>query len=176
MSKWNILEKIWKHNKCSLIENGDSWDIHYEFNLLSGETKYLVFSFGNTEYIHPTTREIRILDLGNQITNVEISTYTQPTIGTLGNDISNKVFNSNINEEDNFDFIMYDETSTVTDDGIKLPYSATLSVDKKSVAGEFIERAYVAPVDGYIVLKFVNNGSGEVGVEYNAGGHRIKVD
>lgn len=67
MSQWNVLEEMWKHSKSKLIDIKDSWDIHYEFNMLSGETKYLFFEFGETEVIHPTTREVVVIDVDNQI-------------------------------------------------------------------------------------------------------------
>lgn len=71
---------------------------------------------------------------------------------------------------------MYDETITVTDDGVRLPYSGTLGGDRKFVFRGFITRAYVAPISGYIALKFENKGSGEVTIQYNAGGHRFKLE
>jgi len=70
---------------------------------------------------------------------------------------------------------MYDETSTITTTGDRVPFSGSLKADKKSVATEFITREYKAPTNGNIVLKFENLGDSDIEVEYNSGGHRVKL-
>ncbi|MFW6282028.1 MAG: hypothetical protein ACOC1O_04465 [bacterium] len=180
MSQWNLLDRLWKASREYFLVVGDSWDISYNFNSEGGSKEnpninYLVFTFGEEEKIHPTYRKVNVIDLDNQIINLRISTLVNPTIDTLGNEVSENIVNSDFNRDNDFDFKFYDETSTLSDEGTKVPFSNTLRAERKSISTEFIDREYIAPINGIIAIKFANYGSGEVRIEYSSGGHRIKI-
>lgn len=180
MSQWNLLDELLKNSRESIVKNGDSWDIAYSFEMESGSesnptVNYLVFTFGANEEIHPTYRKLNVIDTGNRLINLKIETLVNPTIDTLGTDISSKIINSNFNIENSFNFSMFDETSTLTDEGTRVPFSNTVIADRRSAGAEFIEREYIAPREGVIALKFSNYGTGDIKVEYSSGGHRFKL-
>lgn len=157
--------------KTDSVENGNAWLISHDFVMDSGTTAYLIFR-STGRHIHATNRRVNVVDLGIRLINVKITTLKSPTIGTLGNDISSKIINANFNYADNIDLEMFDETSTVTNDGPEAPFSGTITADRRQAAAEFISDQYILEVDSYLALKFENLGQGQVRVEYNSNGYQ----
>lgn len=155
------------------IEQGYGWIASYEFELAAGATAYLAFETGNPD-IHARNRNVNVADLGNQIIDVKIETLANATIDTLGVDISENIINANLNLDNSIVLSMYDETTTVTSEGGKIPFSGTISGDRKQVGTSFISDEYVLKNNDFIVLKFVNNGSGNVRIEYNSNGYQYE--
>lgn len=158
-------------NPTDAIERGNGWVAHYEFSLTSGTTVYLVFETSD-KYIHVRNRSVNVVDLDNQIINVQTKTLTNATIDTLGNDISDKVINANFNLDNSIQIDMYDETTTLTDEGAKLPFSGTLRADRRQAALSFIQDEYILKRNNYLAIKFENLGDGDVRVEYTSNGYQ----
>lgn len=158
-------------NPTDAIERGNGWVAHYEFSLTAGATAYLAFETSD-KYIHARNRSINVVDLANQIIDVQVKTLTNATIDTLGNDISDNVINANLNLTNTIALNMYDEATTVTSDGSEVPFTGTITGDRKQVGATIIEDEYILKLNDIIVLKFINNGSGEVRIEYNSNGYQ----
>ena len=158
-------------NPTDAIERGNGWVARYEFELAAGATAYLAFET-NDKYIHARNRSVNVVDLDNQIINVQTKTLANATIDTLGNDISSNILNANLNLDNTIALSMYDETTTVTSDGNEVPFSGTIAGDRKQVGTAFISDEYILKLNDVIVLKFINNGSGSVRIEYNSNGYQ----
>jgi len=175
MSRWDkVTEFVDIQSEFRLI-NGDMWIVSYSFEIPANTTYYLIFEFGEDEEIHPTYRTIRASDLSNNIINLEMSTIINPPSYTLGTMIDKNIINSNFNKENSFNFHMYDETSSITDEGNRIVYESSLQADRKSSSISFIENEYIAPLGGIVALKFDNVGGGDIRLEYISGGHRRKL-
>ena len=178
MSQWDKLYDLWEFSKEKILKDGNSWDISYSFTMEAGNpnpVSYLFFTFGEDESIHPSYRKVNVIDTGNQPINLTVSTLVNPTGDVLGEDISDKIINSNLDISNTFNFNMYDETTTLTDEGTRVPFSSTIVSERKLASSDYIEREYIAPKGGTIAIKFENKGAGSVFIEYMAGGHRVKL-
>jgi len=150
--------------------------IQHEFDLLSGETKYLVLETADVD-IHATNRTVRVVDLSTQQIEVRVTTYVDATVTTLGNDISDKIVNANFNFDNSIILSMYDETSVVdVTNATKVPFSGTITGDKKSVATTFISNEYVLSRNAPLVIAFENLGQGDDRIEYNAAGYQCECE
>lgn len=153
------------------IEQGFGWVASYNFELAAGATAYLAFETSVPD-IHVRNRSVNVVDLANQVIDVKVETLANVTINTLGNDISSNIINANLNLNNSIVLSMYDETTTVTTDGDKIPFSGTIAGDRKQVGSTFISDEYILKNNDYLVLKFVNNGTGNVRIEYNSNGYQ----
>lgn len=153
------------------IWRGNGWVANYSFDLAAEETAYLVFE-ASDKYIHVRNRSINAVDLENNVIDVTIETLKNATIDALGNDISENIVNANLNENNSIELNAYDETTTITDEGNKVPFSGTIAGDKKRTSFSFIEDEYILKLNDYLVLKFENNGSGDVRIEYHSNGYQ----
>lgn len=173
-NKRDILDKhgnvIMVDNKATMIDLGLGWGIHYEFTVAAGDTVYLLFEASTN--IHPTNRRVVIIDTVNQAIDVDVSTYKGITIDSYGVDISEQVTNLNFNYTNNVGVTMYDETTEITTNGAKLPYSARVVADKKTATQLFIDGEYVLADNSAVALEFKNNGGGEVTIQYNSNGYQ----
>lgn len=155
------------------INKGLGWNIAYSFTLDKNETMYLAFET-NGSRIHATARKVRVIDLNNQPIYLEIVTLKNATVDVLGSDISDRIFNADLNlGTENIDLIMYDETTTIEDEGTEAPFSSTLRSERRTITEEYIENEYILRENGYRVLKFNNlSDNSEVKIEYNSTGYQ----
>ena len=160
-------------SRTDKIDRGLGWDIFYRFELLSGESGTLLLETGDID-IHANDRTVRAIDLENKIVNVRVTTITDFDVVETGNDISEKIVNSNFNFNDDIQLSFYDETSEISVNGMqKTPFSGTLKADRRLTESQFIEREYVLENNGYLAIQFENQGDGDVEIEYSASGYQI---
>lgn len=177
---WELVKKVYRERNLAItvlnhptdaIEKGNGWIVNYDFDLVAGATAYLAFETGD-KHIHVRSRSLNIVDLSNQVIVLRTETLAAATIDTLGTDISENVINANLNIADNIDVTMYDETTTVTAEGSRIPFTKTISGDRKQAGATVISDEYILELNGLIVLKFVNEGIGNVRIEYNSNGYQ----
>lgn len=159
-------------NSVDAIIDGRGWVANYSFNLASGSTAYLAFKTFDKK-IHARGRSVNVVDLGNKVINVSVETLVNATVNTLGSDISSNIINANLNLSNIIELEMYDETTTITSEGSKIPFSGTIAGDKKQTGTAFISDEYILKTNDVLVLKFVNNGSDSVRIEYNSNGYQV---
>ena len=159
------------------VTRGLGFYIYYEFDLPLDTTKYLVFIPGEVD-IHAQNRRVNIVDLDNQLINVKINTFADATVNTLGTDISEKIINADLNNDNGILLSFYDDTSDVDVSGaVRLPFSGTISGDRKSVASTYITNEYILERQEPLVVEFINNSTqGDVRVEYNSFGYQCECE
>lgn len=153
------------------IKKGLGYHVNYDFTLPAGETKYLVFKTLD-DFIHAFNRRVNAIDEDNAIIRLKVETLIGAEVDTLGNDISQNITNANLNYENNLNLKMYDETSTLISEGSRKPFSGTMAADRKRIAQDFISEEYILENESYLVLKFENEGNGELTVEYSSAGYQ----
>lgn len=158
---------------ADMIDKGQGWNIQYSFTLAGNSTAYLVFETFDSP-IHATSRRVKGIDIDNQIVDLRVTTLTNATVNVLGNDISNRVFNANLNKDSsNIDIKVYDETTTITDEGLDSPFSSRIKADRRMAGQQFIANEYVLKNNNYRVLKFENLNNGDIEVEYSSAGYQL---
>ena len=154
------------------INKGLGWNIAYQFQLNTGVTSYLAFETGE-ERIHASNRRVKVIGLDNQLIDVRVTTLKSAVVDILGNDITaTTVFNADLDNDNTINLTMYDETTTITDEGTEAPFSSRMRADRRSATGEFITDEYILRKNGIRVLKFENLGDGNVEIEYSSTGHQ----
>ncbi len=158
------------------VNKGLAWNIAYQFQLNTGETKYLAFETGD-DRIHATSRRVKVVGLDNQLVDVRVTTLKNATVDVLGNDItSTTVFNADLDNDNTINLTMYDETTTISDEGTEAPFSTRLRADRRSASQEFITDEYILRKNGIRVIKYENLGNGNVEIEYSSTGYQEKGD
>ena len=178
---WELVKKVYREPSLAItvldhsvdaIERDNGWVCNYLFDLISSETKYIAFMAGTDKFLHIRNRNINVVDLSSSIINVSTETLANAIVNTLGTEISDNIINANLNISGGIDLKMYDETTTITSEGNEVPFTGTIAGDKKQAATTFINDEYILKQDDVIVLKFVNNGTGDVRIEYNSNGYQ----
>jgi len=176
-----VIQRLWRNYKQQrsnsfYIYNGLGWNISYTFQLSTGETKYLAFETGE-DLIHATNRRTKFIALDNQLLDCRVTTLKNAIVDTLGTDISDiTIFNSDLNSDNGINLTMYDETTTISDEGTEAPFSSRIIADRRSSGQEFITDQYILKKNGIRVLKFENLGDGDVEVEYASTGYQEEGD
>ena len=154
------------------VNKGLGWNIAYQFELTSGSTAYMAFETQD-ERIHAANRRVKVIGLDNQLIDCRVTTLKNATVDTLGNDItSTTLFNADLNSDNGINFKVYDETTTITDEGTEAPFSNRLRADRRQASQDFITDEYILRENGVRVLKFENLGEGDVEVEYSSTGYQ----
>ena len=176
MSDWSLISRILDiyeltKNDRYYIHQGLGWNIQYNFDMIANSTTYLAFETGEPE-IHATSRRVKAIGLDNQLIDVRVTTLKNATIDVLGNNISNRVFNGDLNLNNSIELNMYDETTTIADEGTEAPFSSRMRADRRQAAQEFITNEYILRKNNFRVLKFENLGDGSVEIEYASSGYQ----
>ena len=158
------------------INRGLGWNIAYQFELISGSTAYMAFETQD-ERIHAANRRVKVIGLDNQLIDCRVTTLKNATVGTLGNDItSTTLFNADLNSDNGINLKVYDETTTIIDEGTEASFSSRLRADRRQADQDFIADEYILKQNGVRVLKFENLGDGNVEVEYSSTGYQEEGD
>ncbi len=174
---WVLFNELRKQRKIRwYVYNGLAWNIAYQFQLNTGVTAYLVFEAGE-ERIHATSRRVKVVGLDNQLVDVRVTTLKNATVDVLGNDITaTTVFNADLENDNTIDLSMYDEATTIVDEGLEAPFSSRIKADRRSANQEFITDEYILKRNNFRVLKFENLGDGNVEIEYSSTGYQEAGD
>jgi len=169
-----------EHRRERLIRNyinrGLGWNIAYQFELTSGSTAYMAFETQD-DRIHASGRRIKVIGLDNQLIDCRVTTLKNATVDTLGTDISDTtIFNADLNSDNGINLKMYDETTTITDEGAEAPFSSRIRADRRSANDEYITNEYILKQNDVRVLKFENIGDGNVEAEYSSTGYQEEGD
>ena len=154
------------------INRGLGWNIAYNFQLNSGVTSYLAFETQD-DRIHATQRNVQVVGLDNSLIDCEVTTLKNATVDTLGTDITDtSVFNADLNSDNGINLIMYNETTTISDEGTEAPFSNRIRADRRSEGSEYIANEYILRENAVRVLKFENKGDGNVQIYYSSTGYQ----
>jgi len=160
------------NSQVDLISRGLGWNIAYSFTVTGNSTVYLAFETGE-ERIHAVQRRVKVVNQSSQEVGCTVTTLKNATVDTLGADITDTtVFNADLNSDNGINLTMYDETTTISDEGTEAPFSNRIRADRRSATGEFITDEYILRKNGIRVLKFENLGDGNVEIEYSSTGHQ----
>jgi len=176
-----VMQRLWRNYKQQrsnryYIYNGLGWNIAYQFELTSGSTVYMAFETQD-DRIHAANRMVKVVGLDNQLIDCRVTTLKSATVDTLGNDItSTTLFNADLNSDNGINLKVYDETTTVSDEGTEAPFSSRLKADRRQTDQEFIADEYILKQNDVRVLKFENLGDGNVEVEYSSTGYQEEGD
>ena len=158
------------------VNKGLGWNIAYQFELTSGSTVYMAFETQN-ERIHAANRMVKVVGLDNQLIDCRVTTLKSATVDTLGSDITaTTLFNADLNSDNGINLKVYDETTTITDEGTEAPFSSRLRADRRQADQDFIADEYILKQNDVRVLKFENLGDGNVEVEYSSTGYQEEGD
>ena len=188
MSKWNELTELRDKfinliiGKNGLLYSGNTiqyyinnelgWNIAYSFTLTGNTTAYLAFETG-TERIHAIQRGVKVINNSSQEVGCTVTTLKNATIDTLGTDITDTtVFNADLNSDNGINLTMYDETTTVSDEGTEAPFSSIIIADRRSANQEFIANQYILRTNGFRILKFENLTNNDLIIEYSSTGYQ----
>jgi len=154
------------------INRGLGWNIAYRFELATATTAYLAFETGD-ERIHANARGVKVVGLDNSLIDCRISTLKNATVDALGNDITDtSVFNADLNSDNGINLTMYDETTTISDEGTEAPFSNRIRADRRAASDEYIVNEYILRENGVRVLKFENLGAGTIEIDYSSSGYQ----
>ena len=158
------------------INNGLGWNIAYSFTVAGNSTAYLAFETG-TKRIHAVQRKIKVVNESSQEVGCTVTTLKNATVDTLGTDISDTtIFNADLNSDNGINLTMYDETTTISDEGTEAPFSSTIIADRKSANQEFITNQYILRENGIRVLKFENITNNDLIIEYASTGYQEETE
>ena len=160
------------NSQVDLISRGLGWNIAYSFTVTGNSTVYLAFETGE-ERIHAVQRRVKVVNQSSQEVGCTVTTLKNATVDTLGADITDTtVFNADLNSDNGINLTMYDETTTISDEGTEAPFSSTIIADRRSASQDFIANQYILKTNGIRVLKFENITSNDLVVEYSSTGYQ----
>lgn len=148
------------------VHNGIGFATRVNKTMEGGTSQYALFKSDGKE-IHFISRRINIIDLSNQILDFEFLISENVTV--INNGIPVEIFQLKRNSNISNTLLAFDNPTGIDLTGsiFLSPFGNRVKTDRKSSIETSLALEYIMKEDTYYLIEFINNGIGDIKVEYD---------
>ena len=152
-----------------MAEEGYVYGAKKEFTVTAGQSIYLLGVTDATQEAHMQERVLNMVS--QQAIDIAIELYTDAVVSANGTLIPS--YNTNLNKENGSTFKVY-LTPTITDVGNKIDIFDFFVQTENKISSQIIALKYFTlKQNNNHILKFTNNGAGDVTIDYKIFWHEV---